>query len=116
MAHEDEPVWQHNAEIPAVIGLAVNAPDYRWDVERELTVRHVEWCLRREESGEILAAGPLRDSLGTERADAVIIVLAATVADAERIIAEDPLVRAGRRRYLLARWLINQGVVRRAIP
>jgi uncharacterized protein YciI len=109
---DEQAIWARNAEVPLFVALGRNRPAFRWDEpeHRPLILRHVTWCQDQEAAGRLIGAGPLAPAPGG--ADALMIVAAPTRESLDRLLAADPLVVAGVRRYEVTGWLLNQGTAR----
>jgi uncharacterized protein YciI len=118
MTDEDEAaVWRRNAEVPLYVCAAHNAADFVWDApeRRPLLLDHVSWCQDLERSRVLVASGPLGPAASPEdRAHALTIMAAADEEELRDVLRQDPLVRAGVRRYASRPWLLNQGTAREA--
>ena len=72
--------------------------------------QHLAFQVQLEKDGLLFAAGPLWTDDGTAWAgDGMIVVRAASVADAMAIADRDPMHRSGARTYTVRPWLINEG-------
>lgn len=113
-AEAERAIWARNAEIPLMIALGTNRADFRWDHPdtRQLVLRHVTWCHDLSATGRLVGAGPLGwgDAVA-KPADALLVLSARSAADADEVLATDPLVQAGVRGYAVSGWLLNQGLV-----
>ncbi|MGH7095352.1 MAG: YciI family protein [Stellaceae bacterium] len=74
----------------------------------ELLPQHLEHQVRLEKSGVMFAAGPMVDEDGNP-AGGMIVVRAASFAEAREIADSDPLHRAQLRSYTIQRWTVNEG-------
>lgn len=71
---------------------------------------HLAYQKALEARGQLFLAGPLSDTAGTQMSGGGLIVYRAESMEAARSLAEaDPLHRAGARRFVLRRWLVNEG-------
>jgi uncharacterized protein len=78
-------------------------------IPREMMQKHLTRQVELEKTGIMFAAGPLfADGVQTSEAG-MIVVRAASFAEADAIAAADPLHKAGLRAYTLRRWRINEG-------
>ena len=82
-------------------------------VERDRIVEalpdHLDYQVSLEERGIMFAAGPLFDRDGAPPRAGLIIIRAASFAEAEAIAKADPMHARGLRSYTLDRWQINEG-------
>ena len=78
-------------------------------IARDMMQAHLARQVELEKAGIMFAAGPMfADGSPTPEAG-MIIVRAASFAEADAIAAADPLHKAGLRAYTLRRWRINEG-------
>ena len=71
---------------------------------------HLEYQRGLEIRGVVVAAGPLSDEAGEEwTGKGLIILRAASLAEARAIADADPMHRDGVRTYKLLPWLMNEG-------
>ena len=78
-------------------------------IAREMMQAHLSRQVELEKAGIMFAAGPMFAD-GAQAAEAgMIVVRAASFAEADAIAAADPLHKAGLRAYTLRRWRINEG-------
>ena len=78
-------------------------------IAREMMQAHLARQVELEKAGIMFAAGPMfADGAQTPEAG-MIVVRAASFAEADAIAAADPLHKAGLRAYTLRRWRINEG-------
>jgi uncharacterized protein len=95
---------------------------YDWSTEEgeQLMRRHLDWMLRLEEKGQLLAAGPLgygqpvTDDDPIVNAGGMFVIAASSAEEAESIAAQEPFFRHGWRTYTIRTWLLNEGVARHA--
>jgi uncharacterized protein YciI len=115
-----EQVYARMARLPFFVVLMRPTPLYDWDSEagRELMRAHLQWQLELEDEGRLLAAGPLNYGEPTTEdhpivnAGGMYIIAAESLAEAERIAAEEPFGVAGWRTHVVCTWLLNEGVAR----
>ena len=72
---------------------------------------HVSWLLGLEADGTLFLSGPLVSGPGAGPGSGVTILRAPTAADAAKIAAEDPFVRAGLRTFQVFGWRVNEGSI-----
>jgi hypothetical protein len=78
-------------------------------VQRHLMI-HLEYQRELEKRGVMVAAGPLSDEKGEEwTGKGMIILRAASIAEAKAIADADPMHRDGVRTYKVIPWLMNEG-------
>ncbi|MDP3083935.1 MAG: YciI family protein [Rubrivivax sp.] len=71
---------------------------------------HLAYQKDLEACGITFAAGPFADDSGREwSGEGMIIVRAASLAEAQRIAEADPMHQSGLRRYRIRPWLLNEG-------
>ena len=70
------------------------------DVLRE----HFVYWLKLEVEGKLLGAGPVADGTG------LAVLLASDLAEAERIVGDEPFTRRGFRRTEIQAWSLNEGL------
>ena len=77
---------------------------------KETLPDHLDYQRRLEEGSVLVLAGPLSDSSGDEMLGAGLIVLrAASMAQAHESAQADPMHSTGARSYTLRKWLVNEG-------
>jgi uncharacterized protein YciI len=69
---------------------------------------HLEHQIRLEKKGVIFAAGPMFKEDGTE-GPGLIVIRAASFAEAKAIAGSDPWFKAGIRTYTMTRWMVYEG-------
>lgn len=109
-AHDERSVAELTAPMLAkdlwvAIATSTGSPEALADVLQA----HLERMIELEEQGVLFASGPLLDDDGAVRGDGMTIIRAAGRAEAEEIVASDPLVAAGLRTVELRRWRIMEG-------
>jgi uncharacterized protein YciI len=77
----------------------------------DIRTEHFAYLRVLERSGVLFAAGPFVDEGGTRHGAGMIIVRAATRAEAEAIAFAEPYTKAGMRKMVLTPWQRNEGVV-----
>jgi hypothetical protein len=78
----------------------------------EVVKEHLAYQISLEERGIMWGAGPFwSDDEKTWEGEGMVIVRAASLAEAKRIAAEDPMHKSGARSYTVRPWLLNEGVV-----
>ncbi|WP_300037541.1 YciI family protein [uncultured Roseobacter sp.] len=71
---------------------------------------HLAYQARLEREGKLAFAGPMSDETGAHMQGMGLIIYRAESLDAARALAEgDPMHQSGARRYVLRRWMINEG-------
>ncbi|MEM1046122.1 MAG: YciI family protein [Pseudomonadota bacterium] len=76
----------------------------------EVLPKHLEFLQDLEKRRILVFAGPLSDASGTSRTGEGLLVLrAASIAEADRLAAADPMHLEGCRAYTVQGWLINEG-------
>ena len=75
----------------------------------DLRVDHHEYLVDLERHGVLVAAGPCRDGEGWVRGTGLLIVRAASRAEAAAIGGEEPYTRAGFRDMEITPWQRNEG-------
>ncbi|RMH85056.1 hypothetical protein EA796_10930 [Pseudomonas sp. AOB-7] len=80
------------------------------DKVMEHVEEHLAFQVELEREGIMFAAGPIfADNGSAWLGEGLVIVRAASLADAERIAASDPMHRSGARTYCVRPWLVNEG-------
>lgn len=77
----------------------------------ELLPKHLERQVELEKAGIMFAAGPMEPEDGDKPRTGMIIVRAASFAEAREIADADPFHAAGLREYDLWKWTMNEGSV-----
>lgn len=73
---------------------------------------HLEFQVSLEQDGILFAAGPLwSDDEQSWEGEGMVIVRAASRAEAIAIAERDPMHKAGARRFTVRPWLVNEGSV-----
>lgn len=73
---------------------------------------HLEFQCSLERSGIMFGAGPFwADNEEDWHGEGMVIIRAASLAEAKRIAAEDPMHKAGARSFSVRPWLLNEGTV-----
>lgn len=74
---------------------------------------HLAFQVGLEKEGILYAAGPLwTDDAGSWEGEGMVVVRAASVAEARAIAERDPMHVAGARSFRVRPWLINEGSMR----
>lgn len=90
--------------------VAVSTPQKSPDEVKAVLPDHLAYIQGLEVSGQLLMAGPLSDESGEEMQGAGMLVLrAASMEEARKLAADDPMHSSGARRFTLRRWLVNEG-------
>jgi uncharacterized protein len=78
----------------------------------ENLARHLEFQEKLEAKGTMFAAGPhWTDDEQRWEGDGMVIIRAASLAEAQSIAAEDPMHKSGARSYRVRPWLVNEGTL-----
>ena len=73
---------------------------------------HLKFQVELEEKGIMFGAGPFwADDEKTWEGEGMVIIRAGSLAEAEKIAAEDPMHKSGARSFRVRPWLLNEGVV-----
>lgn len=73
---------------------------------------HLNFQVQLEKDGILYAAGPLWTDDGEEwEGEGMVIVRAASIAEAKAVAERDPMHKAGARTFRIRPWLINEGSV-----
>jgi uncharacterized protein YciI len=76
----------------------------------EVSPAHIEFQIELEKRGIMFAAGPFWNAdEKTWGGDGMVIIRAGSLAEAERIAAEDPMHKSGARSFIIRPWLLNEG-------
>ena len=70
---------------------------------------HKRWAADAEAAGHFLAAGPFLDDQYRYTGSGMLIVRARTHAEADALVAADPMHARGLRTYRLVPWQLNEG-------
>ena len=71
---------------------------------------HLAYQARLEAEGLLAFAGPLSDETGTRmQGMGLIIYRAVSFEQARRLAEDDPMHRAGARKFTLRKWMLNEG-------
>jgi uncharacterized protein len=90
--------------------LWTNNPAVTREQHREMLPDHLEFLHDLEARGILFASGPLRVPEGSPQAlHGMAILRAASLADAQAIIAEEPFTKSGYRTAQLFSWTLNEG-------
>lgn len=73
---------------------------------------HKQWIAEQETAGTIFVAGPFLDDDFTYAGSGLMVLRAATAAEAHRIAASDPMHAKGLRTFRIVAWQLNEGSVR----
>lgn len=77
----------------------------------EIRQEHFAYLADLESRGILLAAGPFMDADGTRHGAGMMILRAASIAEADRIAAEEPYRKYGLRRHEPMPWQWAEGCV-----
>ncbi len=73
---------------------------------------HLKFQMSLEERGIMFGAGPFwADDESTWEGEGMVIIRADSLAEANKIAAEDPMHQAGARSFTVRPWLLNEGVM-----
>lgn len=73
---------------------------------------HLEFQCSLERRGIMFGAGPFwTDDEQEWLGEGMVIIRAASLAEAKRIAAEDPMHKCGARSFVVRPWLLNEGTV-----
>lgn len=73
---------------------------------------HLTFQISLEQRGIMFGAGPFWDESETEwMGEGMVIIRAASLAEARAIAAEDPMHKSGARSFTVRPWLLNEGTV-----
>jgi uncharacterized protein len=76
----------------------------------ENLARHLEFQEKLEREGIMFAAGPhWTDDEQRWEGEGMVVIRAASLAEARLIAAEDPMHKSGARSYRVRPWLVNEG-------
>jgi uncharacterized protein YciI len=70
--------------------------------------RHIEFMRNQRESGKLAAGAPFRDGSGSS---AELLIFATSVEEATQIVAQDPIVMAGKVKPEVHPWMTQKGVL-----
>lgn len=74
---------------------------------------HLAFQVELEREGKMFAAGPLWTEDEQEwRGEGIIVLRAASAAEAAEIARQDPMHKAGARTFEIRPWMINEGALR----
>jgi uncharacterized protein YciI len=79
--------------------------------KEEMRLVHHEYLLDLERRGILFGAGPFVDETGERHGAGMIIVRAASRAEAEKIAFAEPYTKAGQRIMTLTPWQRNEGTL-----
>ena len=109
--------WQQHIELVRAKGLLAKelyviftTPVGALDTLDALLPAHLAYQKDLEARGITFAAGPFADDKGGEwSGEGMIIVRAASLAEAHAIAADEPMHRSGVRTFRIRPWLLNEG-------
>ncbi len=78
---------------------------------REHLASHLRWMIDAEKRGAIFLSGPIAKRDGGTHLDGLTIVHTASLAEAEALAAEDPLVKIGAVAFEMREWTANEGAI-----
>jgi uncharacterized protein YciI len=77
----------------------------------DIRTEHFAYLLELERSGVLFAAGPFVDEAGVRHGAGMLLIRAATRAEAEKIANAEPYTKAGLREMTLTPWQRNEGTL-----
>jgi uncharacterized protein YciI len=77
----------------------------------DIRAQHFAYLLELERSGVLFAAGPFVDETGVRHGAGMLLIRAATRAEAETIAYAEPYTKAGMRQMTLTPWQRNEGAL-----
>ncbi len=88
------------------------APGVTLEKMREMVPPHLEFQVDLEKRGIMFGAGPLfpPDS-DMWQGEGLVIIRAASIAEAKQIAASDPMHSSGMREYTVREWMMNEGTI-----
>lgn len=109
--------WQQHIDHVAAKGVLAKplyviftTPTAGLEALKPVLADHLAYQKDLEARGITFAAGPFADDSETEwSGEGMIIVRAASVAEATKIAEADPMHRSGVRRFRVRPWLLNEG-------
>jgi uncharacterized protein YciI len=73
---------------------------------------HLDYQEQLERRGIMFAAGPhWTDDERYWNGEGMVVIRASSLAEAQKIAADDPMHKAGARSYRVRPWLVNEGVI-----
>jgi hypothetical protein len=78
---------------------------------REHLATHLRWMIDAEKRRVIFLSGPIAKRDGGTHLDGLTIIRTASLADAEALAAEDPLVKIGAVAFEMREWTANEGAI-----
>jgi len=73
---------------------------------------HLEYQIKLERDGIMFGAGPFwTDNEQDWEGEGMVIIRAASIAEARKIAAADPMHSSGARTFTVRAWLLNEGTV-----
>jgi len=75
----------------------------------DIRTEHFAYLRELERSGVLFAAGPFMDEDGVRHGAGMLLIRAATRAEAEKIAFAEPYTKAGMRAMVLTPWQRNEG-------
>jgi hypothetical protein len=111
--------WQQHIDLVSAKGLLakrlyviLTAPNGTLDALADHLGAHLAYQKDLEARGVTFAAGPFADDAEQQwSGEGMIIVRAASLAEAHAIADADPMHSSGVRRYRIRPWLLNEGAV-----
>ncbi len=88
-----------------------DAPPPAGKTTADIRTEHFAYLLDLERSGVLFAAGPFVDEDGARHGAGMLLIRAATRAEAETIAYAEPYTKAGMRKMELTPWQRNEGAL-----
>lgn len=77
----------------------------------ETLPEHIRWVIALEQQGRVFLCGPLTPLAGSTGPNSMLVLRAETLAEADALARQDPLVRAGIVTFELREWTIYEGAI-----
>lgn len=91
---------------------AISTPDSSPEDVKAALPDHLAYQSELEAAGKLFLAGPMSDETGAMMKGIGLIIYRADSLEAARELAEnDPMHSRGARKYVLRRWLVNEGAM-----
>ena len=88
------------------------APGVSLEEMREVVPQHLAFQLDLEARGIMFGAGPLFPPDSDHwQGEGMVIIRANSLEEAKAIAAEDPMHTAGKRKYTVREWMMNEGTI-----
>jgi putative dehydrogenase len=82
-----------------------------WPPPLRILNGHLDWVQELERQNILFAAGPFVDEDRAKLGDGMFVVRAESAADAERLLASDPIHAQGFRSFTVHRWAMHEGTL-----